>query len=140
MAGNEWTTAQLEAASKAHLLTPAEEMAKLGHASRPVLSSGDGIYLTDGYGKQYIDGPGGMWCSQVGYIRREIAEAIYQQALTLSYNSPWYTVNGPSARLAQRIAGLTPGDLNHIFFTGGGLRGLGGIGRQSACGCGRRGQ
>lgn len=120
MAGNEWTTAQLEAASKAHLLTPAEEMAKLGHASRPVLSSGDGIYLTDGYGKQYIDGPGGMWCSQVGYNRREIAEAIYQQALTLSYNSPWYTVNGPSARLAQRIASLTPGDLNHIFFTGGG--------------------
>lgn len=120
MAGNEWTTEQLEAASKAHLLTPAEEMARLGQASRPVLSSGEGIYVTDGYGKQYIDGPGGMWCTQVGYNRKEIAEAIYQQALTLSYNSPWYTVNGPSARLAQRIASLTPGDLNHIFFTGGG--------------------
>lgn len=120
MAGNEWTTEQLEAASKAHLLTPAEEMARLGQASRPVLSSGEGIYVTDGYGKQYIDGPGGMWCTQVGYNRKEIAEAIYLQALTLSYNSPWYTVNGPSARLAQRIASLTPGDLNHIFFTGGG--------------------
>ena len=120
MAGNEWTAAQLEAASRAHLLTPAEEMAKLGQVSRPILSSGDGIYVTDAYGKRYIDGPGGMWCTQIGHNRREIADAIFEQALKLSYNSPWYTVNGPSAQLAQRIAHLTPGDLNHIFFTGGG--------------------
>jgi adenosylmethionine-8-amino-7-oxononanoate aminotransferase len=88
--------------------------------SRPVLSHGDGIYVTDARGKRYIDGPGGMWCSQIGYNRREIADAIADQALKLSYNSPWYTVNGPSAQLAQRIAAVTPGDLNHIFFTGGG--------------------
>lgn len=117
---NSWTAEQLEAASKAHLLMPAEEMAKLGEASRPVLTSGEGIYVVDAHGNKLIDGPAGMWCTQIGYGRREIADAIAQQALTLSYNSPWYTVNGPSAQLAQRIAALTPGDLNHVFFTGGG--------------------
>jgi adenosylmethionine-8-amino-7-oxononanoate aminotransferase len=40
--------------------------------------------------------------------------------LTLSYNSPWYTVNNPAAELAARIAEVTPGDLNHVFFTTGG--------------------
>ena len=117
---NDWSAEHLEAAARAHLLMPAEEMSVIGAKSRPLLSEGDGIYVTDAHGKRYIDGPGGMWCTQIGYNRREMADAIAAQALKLSYNSPWYTVNGPSAQLAQRIGGMTPGDLNHVFFTGGG--------------------
>jgi putrescine aminotransferase len=61
-----------------------------------------------------------MWCTQVGYGRREIADAIAHQAMTLSYASPWYMATSPAARLAEKIASLTPGDLNRIFFTTGG--------------------
>ena len=45
---------------------------------------------------------------------------MYDQAMELSYNTPWYTMNEPSAVLAERIAGHAPGDLNHVFFTTGG--------------------
>ncbi len=45
---------------------------------------------------------------------------MYDQAMALSYNTPWYTMNAPSAELAKRIAGHAPGDLNHVFFTTGG--------------------
>ena len=45
---------------------------------------------------------------------------MYEQAMALSYNTPWYTMSEPSAVLAKRIAEHAPGDLNHVFFTTGG--------------------
>ena len=42
------------------------------------------------------------------------------QAMALSYNSPWYTMSEPAVRLAERIASHAPGDLDHVFFTTGG--------------------
>ncbi|MEO9338370.1 aminotransferase [Mesorhizobium sp. SB112] len=120
MVGAQWNAAETENAARDHLLTPAEDMSKLGTSSKPVIAYGEGIYVVDTNGRRLIDGPGGMWCTQIGYNRREIADAMSEQALKLSYNSPWYTTNSPSAELAARIAALTPGDLNRVFFTTGG--------------------
>lgn len=108
-----------ELLARRHILAPAEDLSKLGkpHRIRPMLSHGDRIYLFDTAGRRFIDGPGGMWCNQVGYNRKEIAQAISAQALRLSYNSPWYFTNSPMVELAARIAKHTPGDLNRIFFT-----------------------
>lgn len=111
---------EVDTAAKRHLLTPAEDMSALGRAARPLITRGEGIYVYDAAGRRLIDGPGGMWCTQIGYERREIADAISRQALTLAYNSPWYTTNTPAAELAARIARHTPGDLNRVFFTTGG--------------------
>ncbi|SNB66580.1 Adenosylmethionine-8-amino-7-oxononanoate aminotransferase [Arboricoccus pini] len=107
-------------AARRHLLSPAEDMAKLGSAARPLLRHAEGIHLFDADGRALIDGPGGMWCSQIGYGRQEMADAIASQVMALPYNSPWHSINGPAAELARRIATLTPGDLDHIFFTTGG--------------------
>lgn len=120
MHGAQLDAGEREADARGHLLSPAEEMAKLGEESRPLLAYGEGIYVVDTRGRRLIDGPAGMWCTQVGYGRREIADAISAQAMELSYNSPWYTTNSPAAELAARIAAMTPGDLNRIFFTTGG--------------------
>lgn len=106
--------------AKRHLIQPWQEMETLRDKARPVLARGDGIYVTDDTGRQILDGPAGMWCTQVGHGCREIADAIAAQAMELSYNSPWYTTSGPAARLSKEIADRTPGDLNQIFFTTGG--------------------
>lgn len=118
--GSQWNASETENAARLHLFSPAEAMEKLGQSSRPVIAYGEGIYVVDTNGRRLIDGPGGMWCTQIGYNRHEIAEAIAQQALRLAYNSPWYTTNSPAAELAARIAAMTPGDLNRVFFTTGG--------------------
>lgn len=107
-------------AMRKHVLLPAQEMAKLGKAAQPVLTHAEGIYVYAEDGRQLIDGPAGMWCTQVGYGRKEIVDAMAQQAMTLSYASPWYMATSPAAQLAEKIASLTPGDLNRIFFTTGG--------------------
>ncbi|GHG29337.1 aminotransferase [Paracoccus aerius] len=108
------------AAMRDHVLLPAQEMAKLGKASQPVLTHAEGIYVYAEDGRRLIDGPAGMWCAQVGYGRREIVDAMAHQAMMLPYASPWYMATSPAARLAEKIASLTPGDLNRIFFTTGG--------------------
>ena len=118
--GAQWNAAELRDAARRHLISPAEDMERLGTGRLPLLAAAEGIYVTDADGRRLIDGPAGMWCTQIGYGRQEIADAIAAQAMRLCYNSPWYSVNGPAAELAKRIAAVTPGDLNHIFFTTGG--------------------
>lgn len=110
----------VKSAMREHVLVPAQEMAKLGTSSQPVLTHAEGIYVYAEDGRRLIDGPAGMWCAQVGYGRKEIVDAIAHQAMTLPYASPWYMATSPAARLAEKIATLTPGDLNRIFFTTGG--------------------
>ena len=106
--------------AKRHLVQPWPFAGSIGTEARSLMGSGDGIYLIDGDGKRLIDGPAGMWCVNVGHRREELARVMYDQAMQLSYNTPWYTMNGPSAELARRIAASAPGDLSHVFFTTGG--------------------
>ncbi|MBT9387071.1 aminotransferase class III-fold pyridoxal phosphate-dependent enzyme, partial [Pseudooceanicola sp. CBS1P-1] len=110
----------LAEAARRHLLDPAASLKTLGQKALPRLDRAEGIYVVDENGHRLIDGPAGMWCTQVGYNRREIADAMAGQAMNLSYTSPWYMGNSPAIRLAETIARLTPGDLNRVFFTTGG--------------------
>jgi adenosylmethionine-8-amino-7-oxononanoate aminotransferase len=106
--------------ARSHLVQPWPYAGSIGAEARTLVTSGDGIYLIDGDGKKLIDGPAGMWCINVGHRREELARVMYEQAMELSYNTPWYTMNAPSAELSRRIAGHAPGDLNHVFYTTGG--------------------
>lgn len=84
------------------------------------VNTADGIYVWDDAGKKYIDGPGGMWCVQIGYGRQEMADAIAKQVMDMPYASPWAFTTQPAAVLAKKIADMTPGDLNTVHFTTGG--------------------
>jgi adenosylmethionine-8-amino-7-oxononanoate aminotransferase len=106
--------------AKKHLVQPWPYAGSIGTEARSLMQSGDGIYLIDGEGKRLIDGPAGMWCVNVGHRREELARVMYDQAMELSYNTPWYTMNAPSAELSRRIAEYAPSDLNHVFYTTGG--------------------
>jgi len=108
------------ALARDHLVQPWPTAGEIGAEARGGIVSGDGIYVIDGEGRKLIDGPAGMWCVNAGHRRKELAEVLYDQAMELSYNSPWYTMNAPSVALSARLAGHAPGDLNHVFYTTGG--------------------
>lgn len=79
-----------------------------------------GAYFTDADGRQVFDGLSGLWCTGLGHGRREIAEAVGQQAARLDY-SPGFQFGHPlSFELANRIKGLTPDGLDYVFFTASG--------------------
>ncbi len=114
------SAATIRAYDNEHFLHPWEMMASLGEANRTISTRAEGIYVYDETGRRLIDGPGGMWCAQIGYGRRDMADAIAEQVMKLAYHSPWNTAGEPSAMLARKLAELAPGDLNHVSFTTGG--------------------
>ncbi len=99
---------------------PWDDIARLGKNQRTVVEKGDGVYVYDSDGKRLLDGPGGMWCVNIGHGREEMARAIYDQIMQLPYTSPWSLATGPAALFSQALAAEAPGDLNHAFFTTGG--------------------
>jgi len=117
---NDNTPGGIEALAEKHLVQPWPVSGSIGAEARGFIESSDGVYVTDNVGRRLIDGPAGMWCVNIGHRRQEMAQVMYDQAMSLGYNSPWYTTNEPSALLAQRLAGHAPEGLNHVFFTTGG--------------------
>ena len=82
---------------------------------------GQGVHVRGRDGVSLLDGVAGLWCVNVGYGRREIAEAIAAQALRLPFYSAFMEMgNEPSTRLAAALVDAAPGDLSRVFFTTGG--------------------
>tara|TARA_B100001540_G_C15803027_1_gene640750 strand:+ start:22 stop:1395 length:1374 start_codon:yes stop_codon:yes gene_type:complete len=99
------------------VLHPYEDLKFRGTYNRKLIVRSENIYLYDEDGKKYIDGPGGMWCNNIGHGNREIAEAVKNQIEKMDYCSPFSESTEPAAELAQVLAELSPGDLNTVFFT-----------------------
>jgi len=93
--GNGFDITQLQEWDQKHFMHPWAEMSS-NKSKFDVITEGKGIYLYDSSGKKYIDGPGGMWCVNVGYGRKEIASAVSNQLVQLPYASPWTTTTEPS--------------------------------------------
>ncbi|MCY4194941.1 MAG: aspartate aminotransferase family protein [bacterium] len=85
-----------------------------------IMERGDGCYVWDAKGNQYLDGLAGLFVSQAGHGREELAAAAGQQASKLGYFPIWTYAHPGAVELAARLASLTPGDLNRVFFTSGG--------------------
>ncbi len=83
------------------------------------MASGKGMYLTDSEGNEYLDFFGGILTVSVGHCNETVNEAIIDQNQTLQHVSTLY-INEPQAKLAERIAKLTPGPLSKSFFTSSG--------------------
>jgi adenosylmethionine-8-amino-7-oxononanoate aminotransferase len=106
---------------RTHTLHPWTNFGPFEKQGSLVVARGEGCYLWDQAGRQYLDAVGGMWCTNIGLGRKEMAQAIAAQAETLAYANYFVDMtNGPAARLAARLASLAPGDLNRVFFTTGG--------------------
>lgn len=107
---------------KRHFLHPTSNI-KQQQANGPeiIFKAAEGIYVKDIDGKQYIEGMSSLWNVNIGYGRKELAEAAKQQIEELSFSSTFSTYSHePVIKLAAKIAELTPGDLNTVFFTSGG--------------------
>lgn len=89
-------------------------------ASPRLITSAQAAYYTDADNRRIFDGLSGLWCTGLGHGRREIAEAIGKAALQLDYAPAFQFGHPASFQLANRIVGLMPKGLEHVFFTGSG--------------------
>ncbi len=104
-----------------HFIHPYTDFTTFKDEGSQVITVAQGVHIVDSEGRQYLDGIAGLWCANLGHGRAEIAEAMAEQARTVQYyNTFGHSTNVPAAELAAELAALSPGDLNHVFYTTGG--------------------
>jgi putrescine aminotransferase len=114
-------TASLQQLDRQHYLHPFTDFKALGAKGARIIVRAEGVYLIDSEGHRILDGMAGLWCVNVGYGRRELAEAAYRQMLELPYyNSFFQTAHPPAIELAKQLVDVTPSQFNRVFFTGSG--------------------
>ncbi|MDE0179070.1 MAG: aminotransferase class III-fold pyridoxal phosphate-dependent enzyme, partial [Gammaproteobacteria bacterium] len=86
---------------------------------RLVVSASGTRYRTDD-GRELLDGMSGMWCCNAGHSHPRIVEAIRRQAAELDYATAFQVGHPTVFRLAERLAGMAPADLDAVFFTNSG--------------------
>jgi L-2,4-diaminobutyrate transaminase len=82
-----------------------------------VMVGGEGVWLEDNRGKRYIDSMAGLWCVNIGYGRREIADAIHAQAMKLPYYHTFASMSTEAPiLLAQKLIEMSPVPMSKVFF------------------------
>ncbi|WP_288925258.1 aspartate aminotransferase family protein [uncultured Maritimibacter sp.] len=118
---NHMPTAELQAIDAAHHMHPFTANDELAAKGARVITRASGVTLTDSEGEQILDAMAGLWCVNIGYGRDELAEVAARQMKELPYyNTFFMSTHVPAIALAQKLAELAPGDLNHVFFASGG--------------------
>ena len=114
-------TREWQAADASHFLHPFTDHLALASKGVRVITRGDGVYVWDSDGQRIFDAMSGLWCVNVGYGQDALIEAATQQMRTLPYyNAFFQTTTPPATALAERLAGLTPAQFQHVFFSSSG--------------------
>lgn len=114
-------TTKWRLSDREHYLHPFTDTKLLAEKGCRIITRGDGVYIWDSEGNKYLDGMAGLWCVNVGYGRKEIADAAYKQLVELPYyNSFFMTTTPPAIELSNLLCEVTPPHLNHVFYTNSG--------------------
>lgn len=90
------------------------------HRELPLLASGQGCYLFDTNGKQYLDGSGGAAVSCLGHGDTQILSAIKRQLDEAAFAHNSFFTSEPAEALAQLLVDHAPKNLNRVYFVSGG--------------------
>ncbi|CAB3757011.1 aspartate aminotransferase family protein [Paraburkholderia humisilvae] len=118
------STAEYRALDAAHHIHPFSDTGALNRNGSRIIVKAEGVYLWDSDGNRIMDGMAGLWCVNVGYGRKELADAAYRQMQDLSfYNTFFKTSHPPVIELSALLAELTPAAFNHFFYCNSGSEG-----------------
>jgi len=116
-----YDTKQLQEIDGKHHLHPFTDHRALMEKGTRVITNADGVYLWDSDGNKILDAMAGLWCINVGYGRKELADTAYEQLRELPYyNNFFQTTHPPAIELSKTLVDISPSQFNHIFFTNSG--------------------
>ena len=114
------TTKQWQEIDTAHHLHPFTDYKSLAKEGSIIITKADGVHLTTSDDKQLLDAMSGLWCVNVGYGRKNLADVAYKQMQEYLIIILFKTATPPSIELAKELAEISPHDLNHAFFSSSG--------------------
>ena len=88
-----------------------------GTAESTIVTGAEGIRIRDAKGREWIDAFASLWCVNIGYGRREIAEVLHRQTLEMAYyHSHAGHSSEPVIRLTDRVLRMCPPGMSRIFW------------------------
>jgi len=108
---------RLEESDVRHLWHPFTQMKEWEEEPPLIIESAEGSYLTDIYGRRYIDGVSSLWVNVHGHKKEGIDAAIKRQLAMVAHSTLLGLSNVPAAELAQRLAGIAPRGLERVFYS-----------------------
>ena len=85
-----------------------------------VIERGEGCYVWDTGGNKYLDGLAGLFCTNIGHGRSDLAAAAAKQMDKLAFYPNWGFAHPASVEAASMVAAVAPGDLDRVFFVSSG--------------------
>jgi putrescine aminotransferase len=114
-------TKHWQALDAAHHVHPFTDTEALNREGVRVIVRSEGVYLWDSDGRKMIDGMSGLWCVQVGYGNKDLADAGCEALRTLPYYNHFFKTTNPwTAELAAKLASLLPEGHEHVLFANSG--------------------
>ncbi len=112
-----WTPEDIIDADRRHLWHPFTQMQDWQTSDPLIIESAQGAVLRDIHGNEYLDGVSSLWANVHGHRRSEIDRHIKEQIDRVAHSTLLGLGNVPSAQLARRLAEISPGGLDHVFFS-----------------------
>jgi L-2,4-diaminobutyrate transaminase len=112
-------TNELSAWDRDHFFHPSTHMGQHARGESPnrIVSGGEGVYITDRNGRRSLDAFAGLYCVNVGYGQKKIADAIAQQAHQLAYYHAYAGHSSePTIKLAKMVMDRAPDHMSRVFF------------------------
>ncbi len=114
-------TKHWQALDAAHHVHPFSDTAALNREGVRVITHADGVYLWDSEGNKILDGMAGLWCVQVGYGNKALAEAGCEALHRLPYYNHFFKTTNPyTTELAAKLATLLPEGHDRVLFASSG--------------------
>jgi putrescine aminotransferase len=114
-------TAVLQDMDRQHHMHPFTDSKALNEKGVRIITKAEGSHMWTSEGERVLDGMAGLWCVNIGYGRKELAEVAYKQMQELPYyNTFFQTSTQPATELSAKLAEVTPQGLNHVFYANSG--------------------
>ncbi|MFD0988459.1 aminotransferase [Methyloligella solikamskensis] len=102
----------------ASLVHPYTNLSTFRESGPTILTSGEGVYVTDSEGNRYLEGLAGLWCTALGYGNEELIETAKEQLSTLSFTHLFGgKSHEPAIELAEKLKQMAPCPVSKVFFT-----------------------
>jgi L-2,4-diaminobutyrate transaminase len=112
---------ELQDLDREHVLHPFSSLAAQASSGIIMAAEANGVTIRDRVGREYLDAASGLWCANIGYGRKAIAEAAAEQIAKMSYSHTFSTFsNEPMVRLSDRLLGLAPPNMSRVIFANSG--------------------
>lgn len=114
------TPAEQRALAQSHVIPHFTKAAAWRDEDLLIIDRGEGCYVWDTDENRYLDGLAGLFCTNIGHGRADLAAVALKQMERLAFSPNWGMAHPSVIQAAAMIGERAPGDLNEVFFVSSG--------------------